>query len=219
MNTCIWFVYGGVERKLLLLFLRSYKPVLVLFHSSAIGTANGHKTKDTLHYTEQDHLCSATISGNWTDWIHKRIQWSLGLTQIKSYISVTRIIAGGGAWRGKVVRGGEALRAHCQACTIRYKNVHSDWSYGYTSNRVNVFERDKTLPDRYEVSLAVAKPRRLQVFTVLRELRAKVVLHWHSRNFVTCKITFCCQVTLCNLINIYQIFRINFCLHLQIIRF
>jgi hypothetical protein len=67
--------------------------------------------------------------------------------------------------RGKVIRM-TALRTRYQAFYTRFKNVHNDWNYECTTNRVNVFEIGITLPGRYEASLAAATLCRLQLCAV-----------------------------------------------------
>jgi len=62
---------------------------------------------------------------------------------------------------------GDALRAHHQACSICFRNLHSDWSYECTRKRVDVFEKGITLHDLLQASLAVATSCRLQLFAVL----------------------------------------------------
>ena len=49
---------------------------------------------------------------------------------------------------------------------VYFKNVHSDWSYRFTPDKVNVSETVITLPGRSEVSLAATTPCRLQLCTV-----------------------------------------------------
>jgi len=58
--------------------------------------------------------------------------------------------------------------------STRFKNVHSEWSFGCTSNRVSVFETGNTPHDRSEVGPEAITPCRLQ----LRGGSAS--LHWDN---------------------------------------
>jgi len=75
--------------------------------------------------------------------------------------------------KGKLLRG-EAMRTNHRTFSIRFKNVHSDWSLGCTSNRVNVFETGITLRDLSEVDPEAITPCRLK----LRGGSAS--LHWDN---------------------------------------
>ena len=55
-----------------------------------------------------------------------------------------------------------------EAFCICFKNVCSDWSYGYAPSTVNVFEKGVTLPGRSEVDSAVTVLCRPQLCAVLK---------------------------------------------------
>jgi len=52
---------------------------------------------------------------------------------------------------------GKALHTHHHVFHP-FQNVHSDWSYEFTPNTVNTYDRGATLPGRWEVSLAATTP-------------------------------------------------------------
>ena len=57
--------------------------------------------------------------------------------------------------------------------------LHIAWSYACSPNTVNIFERDITLPDPSEASLAATTPYRLQLCRVSEGLASNQSIH-HS---------------------------------------
>lgn len=67
-----------------------------------------------------------------------------------------------------------ALCTHHKASFISLQNVHSDWSYEYTSNMVNVYKRRTMLPGCSDVSLKVTTPYLWRLCTLLGNSASKV---------------------------------------------
>jgi hypothetical protein len=65
---------------------------------------------------------------------------------------------------------------HCVFCFC-YKNAVSDFSYEWTSNRVNVFGSGVMLPGPLEVSLAVTTPCHLLLSMLSGSTASKISGH------------------------------------------
>jgi hypothetical protein len=81
-----------------------------------------------------------------------------------------------GVKKQSVNRG--TLHRHHPASCVRFKNVHSNWSYKCTPSTVNVFVRGKMLPGRSEVSLAATLLYRLQLYVVLGDWDSNLPGHY-----------------------------------------
>jgi len=74
---------------------------------------------------------------------------------------------------------------HAPSSNFCFQTVHSDWRYGHTPNRANIFETGITLPGHSEVCLAVVTPCWLELCTVLGAQMVPEVPAYYLRTEIT----------------------------------